>query len=307
MMKGVARISGDGADAVHGQVVWSPAKSLWNCAMILCTLTFAAQTATVGAVLAFLISTYLSLLLGHSVGMHRRFIHRSYECRKWLERTLVYIGVLVGVAGPLGILRIHDERDWAQRQTDCHDFFSHRRSPIIDLFWQLNCRFRFASPPTFTIEPEFSGDRWYRTLEKTWMLQQLAVAAACYLIGGWGWVVWCVATRVSLSVVGHWGITYWCHNPGQQKWLVRGVGVQASNLPGLGFLTYGECWHNNHHAFPESARIGIEYGQSDPAAWIIECFEKIGWAWDVGKPRPEQEREDLIHSEQSDSGLLRID
>jgi hypothetical protein len=63
----------------------------------------------------FLVTTYFSLLLGHSVGMHRRFI-----------------------------LRIHDERDWAQRQTACHDFFAHRRSPLVDLFWQLNCRFRFA-------------------------------------------------------------------------------------------------------------------------------------------------------------------
>jgi stearoyl-CoA desaturase (delta-9 desaturase) len=229
--------------------------------------------------------------------MHRRFIHRTYQCKKWLERTLVYIGVLVGVAGPYGVLRVHDERDWAQRQNECHDFFAHRRSPFVDLFWQLNCRFQFASPPQFSIEPEFADDPWYRFLERTWILQQIPVAIGCYLIGGWGWVVWCVAARVSLSVVGHWSITYWCHNPGVGTWDVKGAAVQASNLPGLGLLTYGECWHNNHHAFPESARIGIEPGQADPAAWVIEQLEKLGWAWQLGNPRSELDREDLIKRE----------
>ena len=121
MMQGVARMDGHGANAVDGRVVWSPAKSLWNSSMILCTLILAPFTITPGAVMLLLVGTYLSLLFGHSVGMHRRFIHRSYECSKWLERALVYIGVVVGVAGPYGILRVHDERDWAQRQSACQN------------------------------------------------------------------------------------------------------------------------------------------------------------------------------------------
>lgn len=64
-------------------------------------------------------------------------------------------------------------------------------------------------------------------------------------------------------------------------------------MRGLGLLTYGESWHNNHHAFPESARIGIERGQADPAAWIIEALAKLGWAWNLGTPRPPSQRQDL--------------
>ena len=130
------------------------------------------------------------------------------------------------------------------------------------------------------------------------MLQQVPVAA-CYPIGGWSWVVWGVAARVSLSVIGHWSITYWCHNPGPGRWHVKGAAVQAANLPGLGLLTYGECWHNNHHAFPESARIGLAHGQTDPAAWIIERLARLGWTWNIGVPRPPAQREDL--EEQSGS------
>jgi sn-1 stearoyl-lipid 9-desaturase len=294
MMKGVARIDGRGVNAAEGRVAWNPVKSLWNGAMIGCTIVFAPMTATPGAVALFLVSTYLSLLLGHSVGMHRRLIHRSYECSKWLERTLVYIGVLVGVAGPFGILRVHDERDWAQRQPQCHDFFAHRRAMLVDLFWQLHCRFQFAQPLQFRVEPEFRDDFWYRFLQRTWMLQQVPIAVLCYYFGGWSWVVWGVVARVSVSAIGHWSITYWCHNPGPGDWRVKDACVQASNLPGLGWLTYGECWHNNHHAFPESARIGLLPGQTDPAAWIIERFATLGWVWQVGSPRPLEQREDLI-------------
>ena len=114
MMKPVARMQGAGASAVAGRVVWSPAKSLWNMSMLACAIVFAPWVVTPAALLLFGVTTYCSLLLGHSVGMHRRFIHRSYACAKWLERSLVYVGVLVGVAGPFGILRVHDERDWAQ-------------------------------------------------------------------------------------------------------------------------------------------------------------------------------------------------
>ncbi len=294
MMKEVFRVDGRGASALAGHVVLSPVKCCWNAAMLGCALIWCIPTMTVGCVLLLLLSTWLSLLLGHSVGMHRRLIHRSYRSHKWLERVLVYIGVLVGVAGPFGILRVHDARDWAQRQGQCHDFFAHRRHPLLDLCWQLTCEFRYQHPPRFAIEPELANDRWYRFLEATWMLQQLPLALLLYLIGGWGWVVWGVAARVSLSVVGHWSVTYWCHNPGPGRWQVAGAAVQASNLPGLGLLTYGECWHNNHHAFPESARIGLESGQADPSWWVIRGFEKLGWVWDVGVPRPALEREDLI-------------
>ena len=95
MMREVSRIDGRGANAVDGRVVWSPAKSLWNFSMLGTALIFGPLTFSPSALLLFVVSTYVSLLLGHSVGMHRRLIHRSYDCSKWLERTLVYIGVLL--------------------------------------------------------------------------------------------------------------------------------------------------------------------------------------------------------------------
>jgi fatty-acid desaturase len=293
MRRNVWRVDGASASATEGKVVWSPAKSLWNTSMLCAAIALGPITATIDAVVLFAVLTYATLLLGHSVGMHRYLIHRTYDCPAWLGRLMVYVGALVGMAGPYGVLRIHDVRDWAQRLAACHDFFSHRRSLWVDALWQLHCRFEFERPPRFRIEAEFLRDPWLRAMERTWMLQQVPLGVLLYSIGGWPWVVWGICCRVSVSVAGHWVVTYFCHNPGAGQWHVKSAGVQATDLNGLGLITMGECWHNNHHAFPESARMGLEPGQADPGYWVIRQMERLGLAWNVGQPRDPHERDDL--------------
>lgn len=297
MMQPVLRVHGGDASAVDGKPVLDVKKAIWNWLMIAGALVLAPMTFTWSALAMAGALTYGTLLVGHSACMHRMMIHKTYQCPKWLERVLIYVGVLVGMAGPFSILRIHDLRDWAQRQGQCHDFFAHRRGYLQDIFWQLTCRFEFAQPPRFTIERELAEDRWCRFFESTWRLHQLPLAGLLYLAGGWPWVVWGICVRVSISIVGHWTITYFCHNPGPGTWRVKAASVQASNISGIGILTYGECWHNNHHAFPESARIGLEEGQADPSWLFINWLGKIGWARDIGLPRPPDQREDLLRIE----------
>lgn len=294
MRKGVWRVTGLGASAIEGRVIWAPAKSLWNSAILMTALIAGPFTLSIDSFALFVVLTYVTLLLGHSVGMHRLLIHRTYECSKWLFRLLIYLGVLVGMAGPFGILRIHDVRDWAQRLPNCHDFFSHRTSLLQDAIWQLHCRFEFDCPPEFVIEKDYLDDPWLQWMERTWMLQQVPLALLLYVVGGWAWVVWGIFCRVAISVAGHWIVTYFCHNPGRGSWWVLGAGVQAANLHGLGFITHGECWHNNHHAFPESARMGIEENQTDPGYWVISKLHDYGVAWNVGAPRDVSKREDLL-------------
>ena len=292
----VFRVDGSGADAVRGRVVWAPGKSLW---MNLCLTFFVVGgflATSWSAVLVFAVTTYLTLLLGHSVGMHRKLIHCTYECSKPLERFLVYLGVVVGMAGPFGLIRVHDVRDWALRERNCHDFFSHRQPFWKDALWQLNCRFEFDRPPKVRIEHEVAGDRFYRFLERTWVLQQLPVGIALFMLGGWPWVIWGVFGRVFVSVAGHWTVTFLTHNPGPGGWVVPGAGVQASNLVGAGFVTMGECWHNNHHAFPESARIGLTPEEFDPGWLVLRWLKSAGLVWSLGSPRGDAEREDLARA-----------
>src|SRR4051794_5259058 len=116
----------DGSDPVRGRVRWAPGKSLWIGSMTFAALVLGPLYFTWGAFLLFLSTCAVTLCAGHSVGMHRRLIHNAFHCPLWLEHVCVYLGVLVGMAGPVGMMRVHDMRDWAQRQPACHDYFSHR-------------------------------------------------------------------------------------------------------------------------------------------------------------------------------------
>src|SRR5438132_5723712 len=122
-----------------GNVVWDPVKSLWFVAMATGAVIGGIATFTWTAFAVFLVSTGCVLLFGHSLGSHRKLVHDSYRCPKWLEYALVYCGVQVGLAGPIGLLRQHELRDYAQRLPTCHDYLRHGRAPAVDAWWQWNC------------------------------------------------------------------------------------------------------------------------------------------------------------------------
>lgn len=113
------------ADLLEGEVHYSWRKSLWFSLMAAATLVGGAMTLSYTNALLFVLSTGFVLLLGHSLGSHRKLIHNSFECPKWLEYVLVYCGVQVGLAGPLGLLRQHELRDYAQRLPECHSYLRH--------------------------------------------------------------------------------------------------------------------------------------------------------------------------------------
>lgn len=268
------------SNAQKGRVVWDPIHSLWNGGMLLASLAFGVTTFSWSALLVFLLTTGVALLLGHSVGFHRRMIHGSFDCPLWLERVLSWFGTIVGMSGPFWMIRAHDLRDWAQRQPDCHDYLAHKRPMLIDAWWQMHCRLELDHPPAFDLG-RIGRDPVHRFFERTWMWQQLPVAVVLWLLGGWPFVIWGVCARVSAAVIGHWFVGHLAHNRGPQTWLVKEAGVQAHDVPWAAVLTMGEAWHNNHHAYPDSARIGLYRGQSDWGFRFIQLLQLMGLAWNV--------------------------
>ena len=269
---------------VDGTVVWSPVKSLWYSGMLIVAivagpLTFSWQVSiTTGLFTAF------TLCFGHSVGLHRLLIHRSFSCPIWLEYCMVYVGVLVGMGGPKKVLYMHDIRDWSQRHPNCHPFYRHGTSLWRDWLWNLHCELKLEHPPRFEPESRVTSSTFYRWLDRYWMAAQLPVAIALFLVGGFPMVVWGICVRVALSLTGHWLVGYIAHHFGQQSWTVEGASVQGFNVVGLGWITMGEAWHNNHHAFPESARMGLRRGQTDFGWWLVCCLKATGLAWKVNTP-----------------------
>ncbi|MBO9653062.1 MAG: acyl-CoA desaturase [Agrobacterium tumefaciens] len=280
-------------NANEGQVCWRPAKSIWAGVMMAVALVFGPLTFSWSGFTLFVITTAITICAGHSVGMHRLLIHRSFRTSKLVERVLVYLGTLVGMAGPFGMIYAHDIRDWAQRQTICHDLYAHRRSFFVDAWWQMHCAVALKHPPAFVIEPEVANDGFYRFLERTWMAQQLPWMLLFYLLGGWSWVVWGTAVRISVSLTGHWLIGHFAHRGGHQGWAVDNVAVQGYNIPKAAVVTFGESFYGNHHAFPGSARLGLERGQIDLGWNFIQLLMWLGIASAVKLPENMMPREGL--------------
>ena len=272
------------ANASDGRLVWDAPRSLWNMGLLVAAIILGPLWFSGSAFAVFLILSGFTLCIGHSVGFHRRLIHRSFDCPKWLERAMIYIGVLVGMGGPIWTVGLHDIRDWAQRQPDCHWFLRHGKGALADGYYYLNFRLVFASPPRFDPEPGISDDRFYMFLQRTWMLHQLPVAAILYVFGGWSWVVWGVVVRVATCFTMHWYIAHVAHRRGPQDWHVDDAAVQGYNVGWLAIPTMGESWHSNHHAFPASARHGLYPGQIDLGYDFIRLLAWLGLASNIRTP-----------------------
>ena len=233
-------LAGPETSAAEGRIEWAPAKSLWTGGMLIAAVVLGPIFVTPAAVSLFIGTTTLTLCAGHSVGMHRLLVHRSFSAKRWVEYVLVYLGTLVGMAGPFGMIRLHDMRDWAQRQPACHELHANRAPLLRDACLQMHARLRLAHPPRFLLEPEVAEDRILRWLERTWMLQQLPLAALFYAVGGVPWLVWGIPVRIACSLMGHWLVVHLTHRDGPQGWVVDGEAVQGHDLPAAAWLTFGE-------------------------------------------------------------------
>ncbi|KQS57234.1 hypothetical protein ASG17_00390 [Brevundimonas sp. Leaf363] len=218
-------------------------------------------------------------MLGFSVGLHRHFAHAAFDCGVRTGRVLAWLGVLTGIDGPIGMVRAHHLSHWAQQRHEAHDFFTHRRSWLTHTIWRAHGRIILARAPAFDLG-WLQADPVLRSLDRTWMLQQMVLAVPLYAAGGWPLVIWGVPVRVAATVTAYWTLAHLAHRP---------EGQSARHTPGndvgwAAVLTLGEAWHSNNHAWPGSARIGLYPGQSDGGWRFIQLLERLGLAWNVRTP-----------------------
>ena len=105
---------------------------------------------------------------------------------------------------------------------------------------------------------------------------------------------WGVCARVTVGVLGHWIIGYLAHNHGTLSSEVRGAAVQGRNVRFTSLVTMGECWHNNHHAFPGSGRLGLSPGEWDPGWWVLLGLRRLGLVWAIRLPADLPNRPELV-------------
>ncbi|MEV0395856.1 acyl-CoA desaturase [Polymorphospora rubra] len=244
---------------------------------------------------------YLVAGLGITVGFHRYLTHGSFKAKRWLRVTLAVAGSLAVEGNVTQWVADHRRHHaFSDVEGDPHSpwrfgtsvwgltkglFFAH----VGWLFHrELSNRARFA--------PDLLADKDIRRVDHLFPLLVIVSALTPALIGGlvtWSWqgaltaFFWAGLVRIALLHHVTWSINSVCHVYGDRPFEVR-QGDRASNFWPLAIVSFGESWHNLHHADPTSARHGVLRGQIDISARVIWLFEKVGAAWDVRWPKQER-------------------
>uniref|UniRef100_A0A7N0VAF4 Fatty acid desaturase domain-containing protein n=1 Tax=Kalanchoe fedtschenkoi TaxID=63787 RepID=A0A7N0VAF4_KALFE len=227
---------------------------------------------------AFWVGLSLYIIIGSfgiTLSYHKNLAHRSFTLPKWLEYTFAYCGILAGQGSPI---------DWCA----CID----PHSPI-EGFWFSHLGWMFNG---YYLGEKFRGlnnvgdlrkQSFYRFLKKTQYLHYLAPGLFLYAIGGIPFVVWGMGVRIVAFFHATFFVNSVCHLWGQRAW---NTGDTSRNNWWVALLTFGEGWHNNHHAFEYSARQGLEWWQVDVTWGVIRLLEVAELATDVKLPTEEQKK-----------------
>jgi stearoyl-CoA desaturase (Delta-9 desaturase) len=252
---------------------------------------------------------YVLTGLGVTVGFHRHLTHRSFKARQWVRGMLAVLGS-AAIEGPV-ISWVADHR----RHHAFSDSPGDPHSPHVDhgvgwrgalkglahahLGWLFihehrGARHRYA--------PDLLRDRLISRIDRTFVVWAVAGMLAAFGLGvaiggsvitGLTGLVWGGLVRV--FVVHHvtYSINSLCHFFGRRPFA---TGDESRNLAWLAPLTFGEAWHNNHHAFPTSAYHGLRRRQLDPSALVIRLLEAAGLAWDVVRISDERQQSKLAQA-----------
>lgn len=274
-----------------GRVRFDGSKSLWLWGMLATGVVYGIPAATPRLVAASAALAVLTLCLGHSVGLHRGVIHRTYETNRTVRGALVYLFVLSGLGSPLAWARLHAVRDYWQNRLDCPRYFAYDHSLARDFVWNLHTTFEPADARAeATLRPDVTIDPWLRFLDRTWRLHVVLLAAVVYVASGPAGVAVCICARTAAGILGHWFVGYAVHAWGERRFHVAGARESGTNVWALGVLSFGEGFHNNHHAHPNSARMGMRRFDLDLGWAFVRAFEVLGIvrqvrAWHRHEPR----------------------
>lgn len=263
--------------AAVGRVRVDVVKSAWLWSMAAAGVAVGLPALTLELAAVSLAAAFLTLCVGHSVGLHRGVIHGTYQAGPLLRGVLAWLFVLSGLGGPLSWARLHAVRDHWQSQSDCPRYFAYRHSLARDFLWNLHMRFTASDQRADAKLPAgVLDDRWLLFLERSWPLHVLACALLVLAIGGADAVAVLVCLRTALSILGHWAVGYAAHVWGEQRFSIAGASESGTNVWLLGVLSFGEGFHNNHHAHPWSARMGMRGHDLDLGWLVLRALESVG-------------------------------
>jgi stearoyl-CoA desaturase (delta-9 desaturase) len=249
--------------------------------------------------LAIALVAYLLTGLGVTVGFHRYFTHGSFKAVRGLRIALAVAGSLAIQGAVIQWVADHRRHHaYADREGDPHSPWRYGTN-VTALFKGLlfaHCGWLFErqSSNRSRFAPDLLADRDIARVDRMFGPLVLASLLVPPAVGGLLTLSWqgaltafFWASLVRLALLHHvtWSINSICHVYGQRPFKTRNTD-RAANFWPLAVLSFGESWHNSHHADPTCARHGVMPGQLDPSARLIWLFEKLRWVHDVHWPQP---------------------
>ena len=230
---------------------------------------------------ALLIGNWIVGSLGVGLGWHRLLTHRSFKAPKWLEYLLSIFASMSMQDAPdkwIATHRIHHA--FVETEKDPHSTrFGFWWAQIGWVVWGTAQDHDAATMKRYV--PDLLKDKGHVLISRFYLVPIVVSAFILFAIGGWSMVVWGVFARVVVGWHTTWFVNSLSHIYGSRPHETTDF---STNNWFVALLTFGEGWHNNHHAFPTSARHGLEWHQFDMNWIAIRIFEKLGWAKQIKLP-----------------------
>lgn len=221
------------------------------------------------AVAVACIIAYATGVLGITLCYHRTLTHRSLRLRKPVEYALALLGTLAMQGDPIEWVAVHRKHHaYADRAGDPHSIRPGFRWAHMDWLYLRN----EALPSEEEIRryvPDLMADPFYRALRWLSLPIQIAFGFLLLAIGGWSWVVWGIFARLVFCYHSTWFVNSAAHMLGYRTYQTTD---QSTNCWWVALLSFGEGWHNNHHAFPFSARHGLRWFEIDVTWWHVKLL-----------------------------------
>jgi stearoyl-CoA desaturase (delta-9 desaturase) len=221
---------------------------------------------------------WLTTGLGISMGYHRLHTHRSYKVPILLEYFFALCGTLTLEGGPItwvAVHRLHHQK--SDQPGDPHSprdggWWSH-------MMWLIFCEpNRTRLPKLMRYVPDLAKDRFYMWLNKFFWVPSVVLGILLYAIGGLPLFLWGGCFRIVFGMHATWLVNSATHMWGRRRFATRD---DSRNNWWVALMTFGEGWHNNHHAHPTSARHGLAWYEFDPSWITIKLLKFFGIARSV--------------------------
>jgi fatty-acid desaturase len=221
--------------------------------------------------------------LGVGMGYHRLLTHRGYKTPKWVEYFLTTCATLSLEGGPffwVATHRVHHQN--TDTESDPHSprdggFWSH-------MGWIITGRVMHNhAAELLPYIPDLRRDKFHAWISAWHWVPITILGMVLLAVGGWPFLFWGIFFRTVIGLHSTWLVNSATHMWGSQRFL---TGDASTNSFWVAMLTFGEGWHNNHHAHPQAARHGLTWYEFDFNWYGIWVLRMLGLAWDIKLQKP---------------------